>query len=205
MKMEKIDLRKQLKALYNPPAKEVTLIDVPEMQFIMLDGQGAPESPQYGQSIEALYALAYTIKFARKLADGPDFTVMALEGLWWADDYKDFDPVKGDRNNWKWRMMIMQPDFITDKEFRSATETARKKKDNPLIAKVRFERFKEGNSVQMMHIGPYSAEAPNIAKMHDKIKAIGGQLSGLHHEIYLSDPRRADPSRLKTVLRQPYR
>jgi hypothetical protein len=203
--MEKIDLKKQFKALYNPPSKEVTLIDVPEMNFIMLDGQGAPESPQYSRSIEALYAVAYTIKFARKKADGTDFTVMALEGLWWADDYKVFDPVTGDRNKWQWRAMIMQPDFITRADFQSAQKAAARKKGNPLIAQVRFESFKEGKSVQIMHIGPYAAEGPNIQRMHRKIKEIGGKLYGKHHEIYLSDPRRVDPARMKTVLRQPYR
>jgi hypothetical protein len=199
-----IDLKKELKALYNPPAKDVTLIDVPEMNFIMIDGQGAPESEQYQQAIEALYSIAYTTKFARKKADGTDYPVMALEGLWWADDYKEFDPETGDRNKWQWRSMIMQPDFITKKEFQSAQEAAARKKPNPLIPEVRFESFKEGKSVQIMHIGPYSAEAPDIRRMHEKIQEMGGKFNGLHHEIYLSDPRRTDPSRIKTVLRQPY-
>jgi hypothetical protein len=203
--MAKIDMRKELKALYNPPAKEVTLIDVPEMNFIMVDGQGSPESEQYQQAITALYSIAYTIKFARKKADGTDFTVMAIEGLWWAEDFKEFDPETGDRNKWQWTMMIMQPDFITPAEFQSAQKAAAKKKPNPLIAKVRFESFKEGKSVQIMHIGPYSAEGPNIQRMHQKIKEIGGKLYGKHHEIYMSDPRRGDPSKIKTVLRQPYR
>ena len=203
--MVKIDLKKELKALYVPSAKEVTLINVPEMQFIMVDGQGAPESEQYGKSIEALYAIAYTMKFAKKKADGTDFTVMALEGLWWAEDYKDFDPETGDRNKWQWTMMIMQPDFITKIDFESAWEAAAKKKDNPLIAKVRFESFKEGKSAQIMHIGPYSAEGTTVQKLHQKIQEIGGSLSGKHHEIYLSDPRRVDPAKMKTVLRQPYR
>jgi hypothetical protein len=203
--MAKIDLKKELKNLYVPSAKEVTLIDVPEMNFIMIDGQGSPESEQYSQAIQALYPIAYTIKFDKKKADGTDFTVMALEGLWWADDFKDFDPETGDRNKWQWTMMMMQPDFITKKDFETAREAAAKKKPNPLIAKVRFERFKEGKSVQIMHLGPYSAEAPDIQKMHRKIKEIGGKLFGKHHEIYLSDPRRGDPSKIKTVLRQPYR
>jgi hypothetical protein len=203
--MAKIDLKKELKALYVPSAKEVTLIDVPEMNFIMIDGQGSPESEQYQQAITALYSIAYTIKFDKKKADGTDFTVMALEGLWWAEDYKEFDPETGDRNKWKWTMMMLQPDFVTKKDFLNAQESASKKKPNPLIAKVRFERFKEGKSAQIMHIGPYSAEGPNIQRMHQKIKEIGGSLSGKHHEIYMSDPRRGDPAKIKTVLRQPYR
>jgi hypothetical protein len=203
--MAKIDLKKELKSLYVPSAKEVTLIDVPEMNFIMVDGQGAPESEQYQQSIEALYPIAYTIKFARKKADGTDFTVMALEGLWWAEDFNEFDPETGDRNRWQWTMMMMQPDFITPAEFQSAREAAAKKKSNPLIAKVRFESFKEGKSVQIMHIGPFAAEGPNIQRIHQKIQEIGGKLYGKHHEIYMSDPRRGDPAKIKTVLRQPYR
>jgi hypothetical protein len=203
--MTKIDLKKELKALYVPSAKEVTLIDVPDMNFIMIDGRGSPESEQYQQSIGALYSIAYTIKFDKKKAGGTDFTVMALEGLWWADDYKDFDPEAGDRNKWQWTMMIMQPDFITAADFKNAQESASKKKPNPSNAGVRFERFKEGSAVQIMHIGPYSAEGPNIQRMHQKIKEIGGKLYGRHHEIYMSDPRRGDPAKIKTVLRQPYR
>jgi hypothetical protein len=202
--MEKSDLRKELAWLYKPSAKTISLVDVPEMSFIMVDGRGAPESEQYQQSIEALYPVAYTLKFAKKAA-GQDFTVMALEGLWWADDYSVFDPETGDRNAWQWTMMIMQPDFVTIKDFESAVEAARQKKDLPGLGKMRFERFKEGKAAQLMHIGPYSAEGPNIQKIHDKIKEIGGKFSGKHHEIYLSDPRRTDPAKWKTVIRQSYR
>ena len=202
--MEKIDLKKELKAFYNPTAKEVTLIEVPKMNFIMIDGQGAPESPQFAQSIQALYPIAYTIKFDKKKAGGPDFTVMALEGLWWAENMKVFMPETSDRNKWQWTVMIMQPDFITRKDFENSVAASKKKKDNPLIDKVRFENFTEGKAAQIMHIGPYSAEGPNIQKLHHKIAGIGGKLSGKHHEIYLSDPRRAAPDKMKTVVRQPY-
>ena len=202
--MEKIDLKKELKAFYNPTAKDVTVIDIPKMNFIMVDGQGAPESPQFSQSIEALYPIAYTIKFDKKKAAGIDYGVMALEGLFWADDMKVFMPETADRNRWQWTLMIMQPEFITRKDFENAVATAKKKKDNPSIDKVRFESFTEGKSAQIMHIGPYSAEGPNIQRVHHKIKEIGGKLSGKHHEIYLSDPRRAAPDKMKTVIRQPY-
>jgi hypothetical protein len=204
MNMGKIDLKKELKAFYNPPAKEVTLIDVPKMNFIMIDGQGAPESPQFAQSIEALYPIAYTIKFDKKKTDGIDYGVMALEGLFWADDMKVFMPETADRNRWQWTLMIMQPEFITRKDFENAVVVAKKKKDNPSIDKVRFKSFTEGKSAQIMHIGPYSAEGPNIQRVHHTIKEIGGKLSGKHHEIYLSDPRRAAPDKMKTVVRQPY-
>ena len=202
--MSKIDLRKELAWLYKPSAKTISLVDVPAMNFIMIDGKGSPESEQYRQSIEALYPVAYTLKFAMKFA-GQDFTVMALEGLWWADDMSAFDPETGNRNAWQWTMMMMQPDFITSTDFEAAVKAARQKKDLPGLSKIRFERFKEGRAAQLMHIGPYSAEGPNILKLHEKIKEIGGELTGKHHEIYLSDPRRTDPSKWKTVIRQPYR
>jgi hypothetical protein len=202
--MEKIDLKKELKAFYNPTAKDVTLIDVPRMNFIMIDGQGAPESPQFAQSIAALYPIAYGIKFDKKRTDGIDYGVMPLEGLFWAEDMAVFMPETADRNQWQWTLMIMQPDFVTRKDFENAVAASKKKKDNPLIDKVRFENFTEGKAAQIMHIGPYSAEGPNIQKLHHKITEIGGKLSGKHHEIYLSDPRRAAPDKMKTVVRQPY-
>ena len=202
--MEKIDLKKQLKAFYNPTAKEVTLIDVPKMNFIMIDGKGAPEIPQFAGSIQALYPIAYTIKFDKKKTEETDFTVMGMEGLFWAKDMKVFMPETADRNEWQWTLMIVQPDFVTKADFIKAKGAAKKKKDNPYIDNVRFESFSEGKAVQIMHIGPYSAEGPNIQRIHNKIKEIGGKLSGKHHEIYLSDPRRVAPQKMKTVIRQPY-
>jgi hypothetical protein len=202
--MAKIDLKKELKAFYNPTAKEVTLIDIPKMNFIMIDGKGAPESEQFAGSIQALYPIAYTIKFDKKKADGTDFTVMAMEGLFWADDMAAFMPETADRQAWQWTLMIMQPDFISKADFNKAKEAAKKKKDNPFLDKVRFESYAEGKAAQLMHIGPYSAEGPNIQRIHNKIKGIGGKLTGKHHEIYLSDPRRVAPEKMKTVIRQPY-
>jgi len=130
--------------------------------------------------------------------------VMALEGLWWAEDKKVFMSETSDRNKWQWTVMMMQPDFITKADFIKAKEAAKKKKDNYYIENVRFEPFSEGKAAQIMHIGPYSAEGPNIQRIHNKIKEIGGKLSGKHHEIYLSDPRRVAPQKMKTVIRQPY-
>ena len=202
--MEKIDLKKQLKAFYNPTAKEVTLIDVPKMNFIMIDGKGAPESAQFAGSIQALYPIAYTIKFDKKKTEETDFTVMGMEGLFWAKDMKVFMPETADRKEWQWTLMIIQPDFVTKADFIKAKEAAKKKKDNPYIDNVRFESFSEGKAAQIMHIGPYSAEGPNIQRLHQKIAEIGGKLSGKHHEIYLSDPRRVAPQKMKTVIRQPY-
>jgi hypothetical protein len=202
--MEKIDLKKQLKAFYNPTAKEVTLIDVPKMNFIMIDGKGALESAQFAGSIQALYPIAYTIKFDKKNTEGTDFAVMGMEGLFWAKDMKVFMPETADRKEWQWTLMIVQPDFVTKANFIKAKEAAKKKKDNPYIDNVRFESFSEGKAAQIMHIGPYSAEGPNIQRLHQKIAEIGGKLSGKHHEIYLSDPRRVAPQKMKTVIRQPY-
>jgi hypothetical protein len=202
--MIKIDLKKELRELYNPTAKDVTVVDVPKANFILIDGQGSPESTQFQQSIEALYTIAYTIKFDRKKKDMIDYGVMALEGLWWAEDMAIFNPDKSDRNKWQWTLMIMQPDFINRDIFDYAKDTSQKKKDNPVITKVRFESFNEGKSAQIMHIGPFSEEGTNIRRIHKKIAEIGGKLSGKHHEIYLSDFRRVDPVKMKTVLRQPY-
>lgn len=175
------------------------------MNFIMVDGQGAPESKQFQESIEALYPIAYAIKFDRKKMDGTDYGIMPLEGLWWAEDMSVFNPEKTDRNKWQWTLMLMQPDFVTRANFDNARKLSKKKKDNPLIEQVRFESFAEGKSVQIMHIGPFSGEGPNIQRIHNKISEVGGKLSGKHHEIYLSDFRRVEPSKMKTVLRQPYK
>ena len=202
--MAKIDFKKEMRDLYNPSAKEVTLIDIPKMNFIMIDGQGAPESKQFAQSIEALYPIAYTLKFDKKKSDGTDYGVMPLEGLWWAEDMGMFDPIKGDRNKWQWTVMIMQPDFITGEDFEKARQAAQKKRHNPAIDKVRFESFKEGKSAQIMHVGPFSEEGLNIQRIHQKIAEIGGKLSGKHHEIYLSNVGRTAPAKMRTVLRQPY-
>lgn len=203
--MAKIDLKKELKYLYNPPAQEVTLVDVPRMNFITVDGGGAPESKTFQQSIEALYTIAYTIKFDKKKSGGTDFGVMALEGLWYAENLAVFQLGTGDRDQWRWTLMIMQPDFITSLDFVAAQTAAKKKKDNPVIDMVRFDGFTEGKAVQIMHIGPFLEEGLNIQRLHDKIALIGGILSGKHHEIYLSDFRKVDPAKMKTVLRQPYK
>jgi hypothetical protein len=130
---------------------------------------------------------------------------MALEGLFWADDMAVFMPETADRNKWQWTLMIMQPDFITREDFTNAVKAAKKKKDNPALEKVRFESYAEGKAAQIMHFGPYSAEGPNIQRIHQKIAGIGGKLSGKHHEIYLSDPRRVAPEKMKTIIRQPYK
>jgi hypothetical protein len=198
--MVKVDLKKELKALYNPSAKEVTIVEVPDMNFLMINGEGAPASQQYIEAVQTLFPLAYALKFMVKKGRGVDYAVMPLEGLWWMDDMAQFSVERKDE--WKWTAMIMQPKYVTEADFKAAVEQVRKKK-LPALDKVRFECFHEGKAAQIMHIGPFSAEAANIQRIHAAIKTSGHELSGKHHEIYLSDPSKTAPEKLKTVLRQP--
>ena len=201
--MEKIDFKKQLKTLYFPSDKEFSIVDVPDMQFLMIDGEGEPEGEAYSCAVQWLYSVIYPIKFMAKEKVGKDFVVPPLEGLWWADDLSDY--VTGNRSRWKWRMMIVTPDWVDDDMFADASAKASKKLGD-IPDSLGLRRFHEGKSVQIMHIGPYSAEAPTIARLHEEfIPAHGLTENGHHHEIYLSDPRRAAPEKLKTVLRQPVR
>lgn len=203
--MEKIDFKKKFKKLYNPSAKEIVVADIPEMNFLMVDGIGDPNKAQaFPDAIAALYSVSYTLKFMlKKGKTAVDYVVMPLEGLWWSDDMSDF--MAGNKDRWKWTLMIMQPDFVTNDMVKRATEEAGKKKELATIAKIRFEALHEGLSAQIMHIGPYSAEAPTIQKVHDYMKENGYNFAGKHHEIYLSDPRKTAPEKLKTVIRQPVR
>lgn len=202
--MDKIDFKRDLKHLYQPPAGQFTLIEVPAMQFLMLDGHGDPNSaPAYQEAVEALYAVAYKLKFASKQQVGRDYTVMPLEGLWWAEDMASFT-ARRDKSQWDWTMMIMQPEWVTGEMFAQATAVVAQQKALPALAKLRLEPYHEGQSVQIMHIGSYEDEAPTLHKLHHEFMP-ANQLAfnGRHHEIYLSDPRRVAPEKLKTVLRQP--
>ncbi len=200
--MTKTDFKKTLKHLYNPPRRFVT-VDVPEMQFLMVDGHGDPNTTQdYKYAVEALYAVAYKIKFMSKKGLEKDYTVPPLEGLWWAEDMETF--ITRNKSQWDWTMMIMTPDWISAEFFADAVEQVRKAKDPAALDKVRLERYHEGLSVQIMHIGSYDNEGPVLSQMHsDFIPNNGYVENGKHHEIYLSDPRRVAPEKLKTVLRQP--
>lgn len=201
--MPKIDFKKELKHLYKPSAKKIELVDVPAMNFLMVDGKGEPEtSTAYLQAVEALYSLSYTIKFMLKKGEiGIDYGVMPLEGLWWAEDMSDF--VTGNKANWQWTMMIMQPDLVTAERVEEATAQVRTKKNPAALDKVRFQTFTEGKAAQTLHIGPFSEEGPTIQRVHEFIEDSGAQLAGKHHEIYLSDIRRAAPEKWRTVIRQP--
>lgn len=200
------DWKKELKHLYNPSAKEFSLVDVPPMQFLMVDGRGDPNTAaEYSNALEALYPLAYTLKFMSKRELERDYSVPPLEGLWWAEDMAVYT-AKPDRDAWQWRMMIMTPDWIGQEHFERAVAEVGRKKNPAALDKVRLEAFHEGLSVQILHIGPYSAEGPTIARLHKVFLPQNGLVeNGEHHEIYLSDPRRAAPEKLKTILRQPVR
>lgn len=200
--MAKIDYKKQLKELYRPSAKKVVEVNVPPMNFLMVDGKGAPGSADYQEAIEALYSVAYTLKFMIKRGEiGIDYGVLPLEGLWWADDMSDF--VNDNKENWIWTMMIMQPDLITKELVESAIAQVKEKKSLPAIDKLRFEPFTEGRCAQTLHIGPFSEEGPTVERVHAFIDECGAELVGKHHEIYLTDIRRAAPKNWKTIIRQP--
>ena len=199
--MKKVDYKKKLKHLYGPSSKKVVIVEVPPMNYLMVDGEGGPAAESYQQAIEALYGLSFTVQFDVKKDVGPDYTVMPLEGLWWAKDMTAFSSDRKDE--WQWKMMTMQPDHVTAKHVNAATKQLREKKNPPALDKIRFESYHEGPSVQILHIGPYDDEGPTIAQMHKFIDKNGYQLHMKHHEIYLSDPRRSKPEKLKTVLRQP--
>ncbi|GAK54727.1 hypothetical protein U14_06015 [Candidatus Moduliflexus flocculans] len=201
--MTKIDLKKELKHLYHPSAKQVSMVDVPPMNFLMIDGQGDPNTSQaYQNAIEALFSVSYTLKFMiKKGAQAIDYGVMPLEGLWWTEDMARFST--DDKNNWLWTAMIMQPEYVTEAFVKEAVEQVTKKKGIAVAAHLRFECFHEGRSAQILHIGPFSAEKPNVDRVHAAIEAHGCRLAGKHHEIYLSDFRKALPEKLKTIIRQP--
>lgn len=200
--MKKIDLKKELKQLYLPSAKEVVQVDVPAFQFLMIDGEGDPNTSQvYAQAVEALFAVSYTAKFmVKKGPQAIDYAVMPLEGLWWADDMSAF--AANDKSKWKWTMMIMQPHFVETAVIHAAIAEVKRKKALPAVDALRLENFTEGLCAQVLHVGPFSEEGPTIQRVHDFIVA-SSTLTGKHHEIYLSDIRRAKPSKWKTIIRQP--
>lgn len=200
---KKIDLKKELKHLYKPSAKEAAVVEVPLMNYLKIDGTGDPNKAQtYQDSIEALYAVSYTLKFMIKKGERAiDYAVMPLEGLWWTDDMADFSV--DNKEIWKWTSMIMQPEFVTGDLVNEALKQVEKKKNPPALSKIRFEHLDEGLSAQIMHIGPYADEGPTIKKLHNFIKEKGYRLRGKHHEVYLSDVRKTAPEKLRTIIRQP--
>lgn len=202
--MPKLDLKKNEKEFYYPSTNEVLVVDLPVMKFLMIDGQGDPNTSQeYQDAMETLFPVSYKTKFISKKEKSQDYVVMPLEGLWWTDKMEEFSIA--DKSSWKWTVMIRQPDFVGKGMIDMAMKELEKKKDIPARSKLRLETFKEGEAVQIMHIGPYGeAEAPSVNKLHEYIENQGYQLMGKHHEIYISDMRRTKPEKLKTVIRQPF-
>ena len=203
--MEKLDFKKKLKHLYNPSAKEVCLVDVPEMNFVIFDGSGDPNIAQeYQEAIEIIYSLSYTIKFLIKKIHEIDYGVMPLEGLWWTDDMSLFST--DNKDIWKWTVMIMQPECVTPVVFQDACLQVESKKKRSGITRARFQSFQEGNAIQIMHIGPFSTEGPTLENIHEFARNKRYTFDDLlqkHHEIYLSDYRKTSPDKLKTIIRQP--
>ena len=198
------DPKDLIKRYYSPAAKEPEIITIPSMNYLMIDGHGDPNNnPAYSAVVSALYTLSYTLKFELKKVGTPEYKVFPLEGLWWSSDMDSF--LTGDKSAWNWTMMMAQPEWITDTQVNKAKEKAAAKVDRAVLDKVRFEPFEEGLVMQMMHIGPYSAEGPNIARLHAFAKEKGYALFGKHHEIYIGNPQKAAPEKLKTILRQPIR
>lgn len=199
--MTKNDFKKEL-ASYRARKGRFDIVEVPPLQYLMIDGHGDPNtSPEFATAVEALYPLAYGLKFASKTTLGRDYAVMPLEGLWWADDHTSFTSAR-DKKTWHWTLMIMQPDWIDAGMFADAVAKASGK--SPRVGEVRLETLEEGLCAQTLHVGPYDDEAPLLEKMHDEfIPEQGMRMTGTHHEIYFSDPRRGDPAKRRTLLRQP--
>jgi hypothetical protein len=204
--MSKLDFKRELKHLYRPSASAFTVVEVPQLQFLMVDGHGDPNTAQeYQEALEALYAVAYKLKFMSKREMDKDYVVPPLEGLWWAEDMETFTS-RRDKSAWDWTMMIMQPDWIAPEMMAAAIELVGNQKDLGALPKLRMERYDEGLSVQILHIGSYEDEGPVLQRMYSEfIPRNGYEMRGKHHEIYLSDARKVAPEKLRTVLRQPVR
>jgi hypothetical protein len=196
----KTDLKKDLKPLYTASAQEAALVTAPPLRYLMFNGFGDPNTnPEFAAGIEALYTASYTLKFMLK-PQGLDYVVPPLEGLWWML-MADFDPDR--RDDWRWTLMIPQPEQVTKDLLAQAVDKAKKKKPLPALERLRLEIYDEGLAAQILHVGPYGDEAATIGRLHAFIRKEGYHFCSKHHEIYLSDPRRTVPEKLKTILRQP--
>jgi hypothetical protein len=199
---EKIDYKKELKELYMASAKSCSVIGVPVMNFLMVDGSGNPNvSLEFQNAVEALFSISYTLKFMSKKSDNIDYRVMPLEGLWWCDNMEKFS--MEEKDSWKWTLMIMQPPHITREIFSEASEKVSREKGLTAVDRVKFGTYEEGKAAQILHIGPFSEEGPTVGKLHTFISDNQYQMNGKHHEIYLSDTRRGRPENWKTIIRQP--
>jgi hypothetical protein len=201
--MEKVDFKVLYKDLYQPRRGVFSEVRIPKLTYLMVDGTGDPESSEeYHAAIGILYTLSFTLKFQSKKGLDRDYTVPPLEGLWWAEDIADF--ANDQRANWKWTAMMLLPSWITPAMMREGVRAASERSPELDFSKVRKESLAEGLCVQTMFVGPYAAEAPVIAELHGTyLPAHGLVPNGKHHEVYLSDPRRVAPDKLKTIIRQP--
>ncbi|GAA4822735.1 GyrI-like domain-containing protein [Nocardioides caeni] len=204
MASTKVDLKKELDS-YRARAGEFRVVEVPPLTYLMVDGRGDPNTSQeYADALAALYPVAYALKFASK-REGRDYVVPPLEALWWAEDMTAFTSAR-DKAQWSWTILLLTPDWITEEQVVAAVEAAGTKAPAAALWRVRHASLEEGTCAQTLHVGPYDDEAGVLARMHDDfIPAHGLEMTGRHHEIYLSDPRRVAPERLRTILRQPVR
>jgi hypothetical protein len=200
--VRKIDYKRELRELY-AAGPDPAIVQVPDLSFLMIDGHGDPNtSAEFTEAVEALYAVAYAAKFALKRTPGGfDYAVMPLEGLWWTPEMSTF--TIREKSAWDWTLMIMQPERVTPELYLEACARAAEKRSPAAIDRLRLERFAEGSAAQLMHIGPYDQEGPTIERLHAFIAGQGYERAGKHHEIYLGDPRRSAPEKLRTIIRQP--
>jgi len=203
--MEKLDLKKALPDYFKASSAKFAVVKLPKFNYFMVDGKGDPnKSPSYVEAIELLYGASYTLKFMSKAEKGEDYVVPPLEGLWWAENMKSFE--LKDKSKWIWTMMIMVPQEVSKTLVNKAFREFSGKKPAADLSKLRFDSLTEGSSVQVLHIGPYDAEGPILSKLHNEFMPENNYVfNGKHHEIYLSDPRKSAPSKLRTILRQPIR
>lgn len=203
----KIDLKRQIDA-YRAKPGEVRFVDVPPLSYLAIDGHGDPNGLAFAEAVAALYPLAYAVKTAGKRELGRDFVVMPLEGLWSAGDWASFTDAR-DKTRWDWTLLIMQPDWVDEAMLEAARDLVAAKgaprgSSGSRLADVRLERLEEGRCAQTLHVGAFDDEGPVLARIHDEIlPADGLRPRGRHHEIYLSDARRVEPARRRTILRQP--
>jgi len=201
--MSKLDYKKQFPQYYRPK-KKPEIIEIPEMNFFMIDGKGDPNTAkEYKAAVECLYAVAYTLKMKIVKKDNPenDYVVPPLEGLWYMDNMDDWS--FENKDEWQWTMMIRIPDFVTDDQIKKSIALTKENKNPASLPKLYHEKYNEGTAVQIMYIGSYADEGPTIQHIHEYAKNEGYNLDGKHHEIYLGDPRKTAPEKLKTVIRQP--
>lgn len=199
----KVDLKKSLDHFRARPG-EFRLLEVPRLRYLMIDGHGDPNTaPAYAEALAALYPVAYTVKFASKKELERDYVVPPLEALWWAEDMTVFTSAR-DKSAWDWTVMLMVPDWVPEAMVESAVATVAAKSHPTGLEKLRLEALVEGLCVQTLHLGPYDDEAATLAELHHRVIPDRGlRMTGKHHEIYLSDPRRTAPAKLRTILRQP--